>query len=240
MNKKVIYTSLVGNYDTLQEPQYIMKGWDYICFSNDWIAPKNSVWKVKPIPYRTTDKLRLSRYAKLNPHKLLQKYVYSLWMDSNISVTNNLFEECINALIKEQVVIAIPKHFLRNCIYDEAKACIREGRERKSIIHKQIKYLKNNNFSKNQGLFENNIILREHNNTEIISLGEQWWDIYLQFSKRDQLSLVYLLWKNNIACQELLPDGKCARNFEGLKYTKHKNNTLGKYKERYIRIINRI
>lgn len=238
--KKVIYTSLVGNYDTLKEPKYIMRGWDYICFSNDWIAPKKSVWEVKPIPYNTKDKLRLSRYAKLNPHKLLQEYDYSLWMDSNIVITSFLFEERINELIHNQIKIAIPKHFLRNCIYQEAQACIREGRERKSIIQQQIEYLKTNNFPKDQGLFENNIILRKHNNKEIISLGEEWWNLYLQFSKRDQLSLVYLFWKNNITCHELLPEGNCARNFEGLEYTQHNSNIFKKYREKFIRIINRI
>ena len=40
MNKKVIYTSLVGEYDVLPEPSFVMKDWDYICFSNDYKKKK--------------------------------------------------------------------------------------------------------------------------------------------------------------------------------------------------------
>ena len=35
MNKKVIYTCLVGNYDVLRQPLAIDESYDYICFSND-------------------------------------------------------------------------------------------------------------------------------------------------------------------------------------------------------------
>ena len=35
MNSKVIYTTIFGEYDTLINPHFIDKGWDYICFTDN-------------------------------------------------------------------------------------------------------------------------------------------------------------------------------------------------------------
>jgi hypothetical protein len=220
--KKAIYTSLVGNYDDLKEPTYIMKGWDYICFSNDIELSKNSIWKVRPILYKNKDNLRLSRYVKLNPHAVLKEYEFSLWLDSNITMVNNDLENKINDLINKKFKISIPKHKFRNCIYDEAVACINDGRDHKNIIKKQVTFLKKNNFPQHQGLFENNIIFRNHNDVEIVGLSNSWWDLYCKYSKRDQLSLVYLLWKRGLHCEPLLDKNISAKDYSGVKYLSHR------------------
>ena len=33
--RKVAYTYIIGNYDSLKEPSVITEGWDYICFTDD-------------------------------------------------------------------------------------------------------------------------------------------------------------------------------------------------------------
>ena len=220
-SNRVIYTSLVGNYDVLKEPSYVIKGWDYICFSNDVKVSKNSIWQIRPIPYKNKDNLRLSRYVKLNPHVVLREYEFSLWVDSNITIVNNDLENRINDLINKKYKISIPKHKFRDCIYDEAEACIKDGRDQKNIIKKQVKYLKKNNFPQQEGLFENNIIFRRHNDRGIINLSNAWWELYCKYSKRDQLSLVYLLWKDGLHCEPLLDVNISARNYFGVKYTVH-------------------
>ena len=119
--RKVIYTSLVGNYDALKDPAYIMKDWDYICFSDNLNQKDFLVWKIYPVPYHVKNPQRKSRYAKLNPHKVLQAYDYSLWMDANIEIISPLFEQLIQKKVDENVLISIPKHSQRNCIYKEAE-----------------------------------------------------------------------------------------------------------------------
>ncbi len=235
MNKKVIYTSLVGKYDKLDEPDYILKDWDYICFTNDFKSTKDSIWKIKNIPKVSKDKLRLSRFAKLNPHKVLRDYTHSLWIDANIGFNDVSIEERLNELIFNNVLISIPKHPFRDCLYDEATSCIKDGRDSQSIIKKQIDFIKNENFPANYGLFENNIIFRKHMDPEIIKLDEAWWDMYMKYSKRDQLSLVFLLWKHNLVCETLFNKDISARNHPGINYVKHKPG----FKNKFITKINR-
>lgn len=48
------------------------------------------------------------------------------------------------------------------------------------------------------GLYENNIFLINPNNDCTCELFLQWWKEYEMYSKRDQISLPYILYKNNM------------------------------------------
>lgn len=228
--KKVIYTSLVGNYDTLEEPIYRMEGWDYVCFSNNIKQKENSCWEIKPIPYINGSNIILSRYAKLNPHLVLKKYDVSVYLDSNINVLDNVLETKANQLINSNINISIAKHPFRDCIYQEAEVCISKGIGDKKSIQNQLRFLKSENFPKNYGLFENNIIFRKHNKEEIIELSKKWWELYLRFSKRDQLSLAYLFWKNKVCCTPLFEEGFNVRESKYFLYKYHNISFIGKIK----------
>lgn len=117
--KVAIYTAYNKNYDKLLNHTHISKNFDYICFTDKNI--KNpGIWEIKPINNLKLDAVRTSRYYKLFPHKLLSKYKYSVWIDSNVDITSNTLENRINQLIKKNIKIAIPPHFERNCIYIES------------------------------------------------------------------------------------------------------------------------
>ena len=222
MHKKVVYTCLVGGYDDLEEPIYTMDGWDYICFSNDLVAQKDSIWLIRKIPFQTSDKRRLSRFAKLLPHLVLQDYNISLYLDSNINVLNNFLELRLDELIENRDKIAIGKHPLRNCIYDEAEVCMATGLDKKEIIEVQIEFYRKENYPKAFGLFENNVIFRWHMNEGIKELNEEWWRLYNKYSQRDQLSLVFIMWKFGMKCTSLFPIDFDIRNSKHFNYGFHK------------------
>lgn len=226
MIRKVIYTSLVGKYDSLTNPRHIMPNWDYICFSNNIKKREGSIWEIRPIPFQHTDNTILSRYPKMNPHLVLSEYEYSLYIDANIIVLDNHIELRIDELINQKITLSLIPHPIRNCIYKEAEICIEDGVERKKTILKQVKFLKNQKFPENVGLFENGIIFRNHNDQTISSLDTDWWNLYLKFSKRDQLSLCYLLWKNNIYCEPFTPKGISVRNHPSFCYVIHKRTLI--------------
>ena len=56
---------------------------------------------------------------------------------------------------------------------------------------------------KNYGLNETNILLRRHNVPQIIKLMDEWWSYIEKYTKRDQLSLSYVLWKNDISIDDI-------------------------------------
>ena len=41
---KVVYTAIIGGYDTLVEPTYKPKGWDFVCFSDRDLKSDN--WEI--------------------------------------------------------------------------------------------------------------------------------------------------------------------------------------------------
>lgn len=225
MKKKVIYTCLVGGYDYLKEPEYVMDDWDYICFSNDYESPNNSIWKVRPIPLNGYEGQVLSRYPKMQPHKLLKEYEFSLYIDSNIIIKSDFLEKRVDELIEKDEKISIASHPERNCVYEEALVCIRQGAGNLKHIKKHVELLRENDYPEKNGLFENNIIFRNHNDPDMIKLGDEWWRFYISIpSKRDQLSLPFLIWKFNIHVNPLFNKGFDLRKSKGFIYTSHKKN----------------
>ena len=44
---------------------------------------------------------------------------------------------------------------------------------------------------------------KKHNLQEVISIDSEWWNMVKNFAKRDQLSLVYLFWKNGMKIEDI-------------------------------------
>jgi hypothetical protein len=221
MNSKVIYTSLVGAYDTLLQPRYIHPDFDYICFSNNVLQAEAGIWNIRRIPYSHPDKTRHSRYVKLNPHKVLQTYTCSLWIDANIEIMDETIYNRAIHLINAGSLIAQVQHAERDCIYEDIACCIRASKDKEAMLCQQYRFLKQAGYPAHYGLSENNIIYRQHNEKPVVEISENWWQLYLQFSKRDQLSLYYVYWKHNFRPDLLLSEGINARNCSGLQYHPH-------------------
>lgn len=222
MYKLVVFTSLTGHYNIL--PQYPAKSseCDYICFSNDYQpGTKIGIWEIRSIPIKEKDNIRLSRYAKLLPHKVLPEYEWSIWLDANIEITESSFYDLIKSCIEKKQIWSGVQHPVFDCIYDDAKEGLRVGRSHYSEIKKQIEFLRQNNYPRHAGLFENNIILRNHNNPIIKDIDELWWKLYNTYSRRDQMSLFFIFKKYSFTPSLLFPKGSNARNSSMVTYVGH-------------------
>lgn len=244
MQKKyVIYTSLTGGYDKLPQYKCLDERFDYICYSNDFNeGEKIGMWEIRNIPLTNCkDNIRLSRYVKLQPHKVLSEYEYSLWIDSNIIVEMPLFYDIVIGKIREGKDWYGIKHPLRDCIYEDAEAVVLAGVANFFEIRKQMKFLRSECYPEHYGLFENNIILRKHNSEVIREINDDWWQIYNRFSKRDQMSLFYIFWQHSFTPSLLLPPAECSRNVDYLTYRYHKNpSILKRIKNRLHKKFNKI
>lgn len=90
--KCVCYTSVTGGYDKVAEPSVVSAGFDYVCFTDH---PFHSdVWKCLPIPeeLQFLSNVKKQRIIKICPHRYLQQYDLSIWVDGNISVIGDLNE----------------------------------------------------------------------------------------------------------------------------------------------------
>ena len=199
----VVYTCLTGNYDTLRQPVYVDENWDYVCFTDDenLVAQKNvGVWKIRPLAFQERDNTRNSRYHKINPHKLFPEYEQSIWCDSNVNILSSyIFEQ----ILKRKTDILVPVHFCRDCIYDEFAEVEKLGYDDVDVIRHQEKLLEDDGFPKKWGLAETNVLYRKHLKPEIMKTMDMWWSFVRDFSKRDQLSFTYVLWKNGYDVKNL-------------------------------------
>lgn len=208
MNKKVIYTCITGSYELLEDPVVISKGYDYICFT-DYDKIKSSIWEIRSIPKDLDglSEVKKQRCIKINPHKYLPEYDFSIWVDGCVKLKKD-----VNGFVNENCKegnIFIPSHPNRKCIYDEMNACIKMKKDTEANIEKQRSRYKNEQFPKNYGLVQSNIVIRYHNEPDCIRLMETWWKEVKNGSHRDQLSFDYARWKNSDVKFKFLDKNTC-------------------------------
>ena len=96
------------------------------------------------------------------------------------------------------------RHHSRKCIYIEEKACLLQNKGNKDKIIEQINKYKSDNFPANFGLLEGTIIVSNLKSKKAKNLLIDWWnEFYESESLRDQLSLPYVLWKNNYKIDDI-------------------------------------
>lgn len=195
-NKILIYTALFGNYDELLEPEVIDKNCDYICITDNKQL-KSIKWKIQYLD-NIDNPVELNRMYKMLPHRFFSEYDYALYVDSNIKLNKSPLK-IINAYM-DKAAIAFPRHFMRDCIYDEALTCLRHKKITKAEYETiTTELLEANKFPKKYGLAENNILVRNLKDQPLIDVMEEWWVLFREYAARDQLSLMYLLWKHRVS-----------------------------------------
>lgn len=192
-NNVVVYTAIFGDYDVLINPRNPNQNIDYICFTDDNNL-NSEVWTIRQFNREQLSDTLKNRKVKILPHKFLHSYNYSVYVDGNIHITDD-----IKDLIEQYVDhdFAAPTHYLRDCIYDEVEVCIKQGKGDADIIYQQIERYKAEGFPENYGLSANSVLFRNHHGPDVRTLMEAWWDEVNNWSSRDQLSLPYMAWKHN-------------------------------------------
>lgn len=226
--RKIIYSALVGDYDEI--PKYSNKiedGWELIMFTDQTNEEYCNGWKIYPLQHVVRDdNVRTNRWHKINAHLLFDNCLCSIYIDCNIHIKDKFIFRRSEELIRENVMLALISHPSRKCVYEEALACIRIGKDLKRLIQENIDFLRSENYPENNGMYENNLIYRNHGFNQVKNINELWWSIVVRMARRDQLSLVYVLWKLKINPTLFLGSTKkTLRNHTSFEYiNKHKIN----------------
>ena len=224
-NKKVIYTTITGNYDIIPQPTVIARDFDYILFTNDLPEQQLGVWQVRAVPIKALDNVKLSRWVKTHPHILLNDYDVSLYHDCNVIVDQYEYYDRINELIDEEAKIAFMNHIQRNCIYDEGFEVLYLNLAKVGTILSEMAHIKHDGYPINNGLVEANCILRRHHNSQVIQFCEKWWYMIDHYAQRDQLSCNYVAWKVGLDISYILPPDYSTRNSPMIHCNKHQRKT---------------
>lgn len=198
MNKQiVIFSCNFGNYDKVRDPIFIDSNVSYILFS-DRPQPHLKCWKTKIISLSelNSDPQRVARYIKLNPHLFLPKgHKISVWVDSCYQIKVFNFISFINQNLRDKD-ICLFRHPKRNCVYEEIDVCNKKKLDYSIKFQQQKEEYLKEGLPYNFGLYHTAVLVRR-NNKEIENFNKLWWKELNIYSKRDQISFSYCLWKFN-------------------------------------------
>jgi hypothetical protein len=213
INTRVCYTAVFGAYDELHPPCRTPNV-EFICFT-DQPQPATSGWNFVLIDFLFIDPRRTARLFKCLPHILFPNHESSLWMDGNW-LFDSTFLEFVNKHSGDFVCF---QHPVRNCLYEEGKACSKHGKDSKELIESQLTTYRDAGMPDDFGLIASCIILRRHNQIAVKTFCQEWMDQIAKFSNRDQLSFPYTAWHLGFSYELFSARLECA---PGLRYMPHK------------------
>ena len=197
--KGVVLTYLIGDYDNLP-PLQKTSGWEYICVTNNNTI-KNSNWKIVSLREEDdmlNDNKRKSSSIMFNVFNYLNKsYDIVITMDASMFINydlNALSEECkINKY--DAVFLSHPDRY---CVYQEVKALLKTSKDIRNDVLKAKEHFEKENYPKNNGLFATGVIMLNGKSSLIKEYFANFRKDYINsFSRRDQLTINYSLYKNS-------------------------------------------
>lgn len=196
LGRFAIYTAVFGDYDYVPRPRGLQQGNpEYFCFTDN----KESVpegWNTVEVKPPAANTGMANRHLKLFPHLYLPNFDTSLYIDANVALRADprpLIERYLDAS-----PLAIPRHPIRDCVYEEARACVEAGKAAAGEVENLLNVYNSVGLPRNLGLSENFFIARRHHDPRVIELAESLWRALEEGPTRDQLHLPYLLWKHSV------------------------------------------
>jgi len=204
------------------------EGVDYIAFTNSPYI-KSDFWDVRLVDEKDMEKdgRYTARKYKTLPHKILPDYDFHMWTDNQVYFNTDPVS-LVEGYLGDDYDVAAHKHIDRECMYQEVEACLNRpqsagpSRQDPQLLIKQGEDYREDGYPEMNGLYETGFLLRR-NCDKVRKFNEQWWDESINRTTEDQVSFVYLLWKN----QEI--------RMNGIEYTLCAHQSaLGRKKSPYV------
>lgn len=164
---------------------YISNGYDSVKINGKIFGTELQIFR---------DPVRDSRMHKILSHLFIEDE-WSLWVDGSVEL--KLTPEEILNKYKDRGDLIVSRHHSRNCIYKEASVILQNGMDRPEIVRDQIDQYQKEGYPDENGLYETGCLLRR-NTREVNRFNEFWWAQLCRYSRRDQLSFAYSVWKTGL------------------------------------------
>jgi hypothetical protein len=187
--KIVVYTAISQGYDVLKPAWPLWKARaDFVAFLD---APQPAPgWEIRPLHQEFKDPCRNAKIHKLLPHLYFPDADYSLWIDGSIETKSTLpIGRWADEYLREHD-LALFKHPSRNCVYEEAMACLKGRSDDTAIIERQMQKYCDEGYPFDNGSAECTVLFRRHTK-KTAKFNEAWWTEIKAHSRRDQLSFAY-------------------------------------------------
>ena len=205
-----LYACVTNGYDTPRAPLYVPARLSPVLFVDE--ATSESMRDSGGFTVRRIEDEALlesscnpNRYCKMHPGEFFDSD-FAIYTDGNVQVICDVADWCAIARASE-IGVAMHAHSSRECVYEEARACIASRRGDPVAIKRQMERYESEGFPRRFGMREATIIVTDLHNPTSVEVLAAWWDEYVASgSGRDQLALPYVLWKMGYTVDSVGPD----------------------------------
>jgi hypothetical protein len=193
---RIVFTSSYGNANAPVEPRERAPGVQYLCFTDN-PRLKSKVWSFR-VGAPSRNSLMDAKACKVLAHESLE-CDQSLWIESRVELQS--LESAFEHLSAD---LALRRHSMRNCVYEEAERCKAIRRGDPSRIDRSIGRFREEAHPPGFGLWDTDVVLRRHNEiTKAFNL--EWWREVSTGTPQDQISLPVVLRRLSTPFETLPP-----------------------------------
>jgi hypothetical protein len=192
MNGGVIYTAIIGGKDVLRPPRHRVPGLGYVCFTDD-PSLQSDIWEIRLLGKPHSDPTLVARQLKILAHRCFPDQSWSLWIDANLEIIGDL-----EPFLREHLPRApfqTFRHYERRCAYEEIEACIEHKKACPRLLRAQAARYHDAGMPFGLPVPHSSVVLRRHREEAVVEAMERWWGELQGGSRRDQVSLPFVLWR---------------------------------------------
>jgi len=204
LGRTIVYTAVIGDYDALLPFEF--DDIEAICFT-DRPEAVPAGWLAVNVSGEMG--VRQARQIKVLSHNHVSDAKWSIWMDGNLQLKVHP-HEIVRRLAARRAELGSFLHPERQCSFAEAKVVQHLALDDRRLVEQQVEHYEKEGFPSGFGLLETAIVARR-NSSKVRELNELWWQEICLGSHRDQLSIMYALWKTKLPFCTLPGSRDCSR-----------------------------
>ena len=196
--RRVVYTALMGRYEQLNEqPIAAETNIEFICFTDDPELRSDS-WTIRLVePRFPLDMIRSARYFKTRGPALLAEYDETLWIDNAVRL--RVTPESLLDSWLATADLGLPLHSFRGNVISEFDAVATEGYDDPARVYEQLINYSTLRPDTLQEMPYWTALLARRQTAEVDATMQLWWDHLLRYSRRDQLSINFVIGTTGLA-----------------------------------------
>lgn len=204
MGKLVVYTAIFGGVDDLKIPAEHVRepDVDYVCFTDNKDL-RSDFWDIRYGSCENEDPRMNAKQYKILPHFYLPHHELSIWIDGSAEIINPLGPFVVQNLSYSP--IAMCHHPKLDCVYEEAAYYFMGWRSQRYRVMEQVESYEKEGLIPHFGLLMGGMIIRRHMEEVCIDVMDNWWREIRTWTIQDQVSLGYLLWRDNPPIYKIMP-----------------------------------
>ena len=194
--RRVLYSTLIGDYETLNELTVDDPGITAICLTDDPDL-RSDTWQIVLVePAFPSDPVRSQRRLKVLGHPTLDGFDEWMYIDNTVRLTgppSSLLETFL-----EGYDLAIPTHSYRDTVEEEFAKVASAQLDHRDRLDEQLEHYRADwPGSLAARPLWSGIILRR-TTPEVAAWATTWWEHIARYSRRDQLSIIAALMAHDL------------------------------------------